>query len=98
MRLNLSIGQRTALGMILMVLQVLIASGVGLLYTSAVESTASTTRNGLDQVQTVANLQVSWLNLVTTPDPLLLTRQTSLIAQQRQAQLADFQSQLDAPG
>lgn len=98
MRLNLSIGQRTALGMILMVLQVLIASGIGLLYTSAVESTVSTTRNGVDQVQTVANLQVSWLNVVTTLDTLLLTRQTSLIEEQRQGQLADFQSQLAALG
>ena len=55
MRRNLSIGQRTALGMILMVLQVPIASGIGLLYTSAVDPPEAT-RNGVDQVQTVANL------------------------------------------
>ncbi|NLE52959.1 MAG: GAF domain-containing protein [Chloroflexi bacterium] len=95
MRLNLSIGQRTALGFLLMILLVLIASGTGLLYTTAVENTVNTTRSGVDQVQSVANLQVAWLNVVATLDTLLLTRQTSLI-EERQGQLDDFQQQLDA--
>lgn len=95
MRLNLSIGQRTALGFILMIVLVLIASGTGLLYTTAVENTVNTTRDGVDQVQRVANLQVAWLNIVATLDTLLLTRQTSLI-EERQGQLTDFQQQLSA--
>jgi len=95
MRLNLSIGQRTALGFILMIALVLAASGTGLFYTTAVEDTVSTTRNGVDQVQSVANLQIAWLNIVSTLDTLLLTRQTSLI-DERSAQLAAFHAQLQA--
>lgn len=95
MRSNLSIGQRTALGFVLMIVLVLIASGTGLWYTTAVENTVNATRNGVDQVQSVANLQVAWLNVVATLDTLLLTRQTSLI-DERQGQLTDFQQQLAA--
>lgn len=97
MRLTLSIGQRTALGFILMIVLVLIASGTGLFYTTAVEDTVSTARNGVDQVQRVANLQVSWLNVVATLDTLLLTRQISLI-DERQGLLEDFRVQLQALG
>lgn len=95
MRLNLSIGQRTALGFVLMIVLVLVASGTGLLYTTAVENTVNTTRDGVDHVQSVANLQIAWLNVVATLDTLLLTRQTSLI-EEREGQLSDFQQQLAA--
>lgn len=93
MRLNLSIGQRTTLGFLLMIVLVLVASGTGLLYTTSVEETVHATRNGVDQVQRVANLQVAWLNVVGTLDTLLLTRQIGLI-DERRGQLTDFYAQL----
>ncbi len=93
MRLNLSIGQRTTLGFLLMIVLVLVASGTGLLYTTSVEETVHATRNGVDQVQRVANLQVAWLNVVGTLDTLLLTRQIGLIDERRE-QLTDFYAQL----
>ncbi len=93
MRLNLSIGQRTTLGFLLMIALVLVASGTGLLYTTSVEETVHATRSGVDQVQQVANLQVAWLNVVGTLDTLLLTRQIGLI-DERRGQLTDFYAQL----
>ncbi len=81
MRFRFSIGQRTALGFALMVALVLVASSTGLFYTRSVEDTINATRDGADQLESVADLQISWLAVVATVDNMLLTRQTGLIEQ-----------------
>lgn len=95
MRFGFSIGQRTALGFALMVALVLVASGTGLLYTRSVEDTIGATRDGADQLESVADLQISWLAVVATIDNMLLTRQTGLIEQRLSDELDAFNRQLN---
>jgi len=87
MRFRFSIGQRTALGFALMVALVLVASSTGLFYTRSVEDTINATRDGADQLESVADLQISWLAVVATVDNMLLTRQTGLIEQRLTGEL-----------
>jgi len=96
MRFRFSIGQRTALGFALMVALVLVASSTGLFYTRSVEDTINATRDGADQLESVADLQISWLAVVATVDNMLLTRQTGLIEQRLTGELEAFNRQLDA--
>jgi signal transduction histidine kinase/methyl-accepting chemotaxis protein len=96
MQTNLSIGQRTALGFALMIALVLVASVIGYFYTQSVEVTVNTNTEAVNELQAVADLQLSWLTVVATIDNMLLTRQTSLIDQQLNAQLADFNNRIDS--
>lgn len=94
MRSRFSIGQRTGLGFALMVALVLVASGTGLFYTRSVEDTINATRDGADQLENVADLQISWLAVVATVDNMLLTRQTGLIEQRLTGELETFSQHL----
>ncbi len=96
MRPSLSIRQRTAMGFALMILLVLVASGMGLLYTMSVERTVSAMRNGAEQIESIANLRLIRLAIAATTDNMLLTRQTSLIERRLNGEVEELNRQLDA--
>jgi len=93
---NMSIKQRTVLGFALMFLLVLIASGMGLLYTISVERNVTKMRNGGEQIEQIENLKTSCLGVVATIDSMLLTRQRGLIERRLNGELEDFSRQLTA--
>ncbi len=94
MRLHLNIGQRLAFGFGLMLVLVLVSAGTGVLYTASVEDTVNATRNGVDDTQRIANLELAWLEIGATLDNMLLTRQSGLIEQRLNDQMAAFNQQL----
>ncbi|MBN1657811.1 MAG: PAS domain S-box protein [Anaerolineae bacterium] len=94
MRPTFSIRQRTILGFVVMILLVLIASGMGMLYTRRVETTVNTIRAGASRVEAITNVRIGWLNILNTVDSLLLTRQISLIERQLLGELANLNQRL----
>lgn len=89
MRLNLSLRQRISFGFMLITLLVLVASGLGLWFTTSVQRTSDITLEGIQNVQAVANLEQEWTEILRTVDNMLLTRQTNLINTVR-GQLIEF--------
>ncbi len=95
MRLRLRIGQRMALGFGLMIILVLITSIAGLLYTQSAQNAITTQRQGAVQRERLTDIRLSWLNVATTLDNMLVTRQTGLITQQLETELSTFKDKLD---
>ena len=94
MRIHLSVGQRISLGFFVMILLVVLASGVGLLYSRSAKTSLDSAHNNSAQIEQIRSLQLQWTTVVTLVDNLLLTRQTSLIESQLNPGLAAFNQQL----
>lgn len=94
MRLDLSISQRIRFAFSFMILLVLIASGMGLLYTGSVEKTIVTTRSGNEMGQVISHIQIHWLVVTEAIDNLLLTRQTGMIDQRIKKETEEFNMHL----
>jgi len=90
MRLRLRIGQRMGLGFGLMIFLVLITSISGLIYANSVQNALTTQQQGVEQRERLTDIRVSWLNVATTLDNMLITRQTGLITRQLDSQIEDF--------
>lgn len=90
MRRNLSLGQRISLGFLVMTLLVLVTSGLGLWFTSSARTTVNATLDGVQQVQSAAELGNNWADIVRIVDNVLLTRRTDLIEQQLESQIGLF--------
>jgi PAS domain S-box-containing protein len=94
MGLQLSVRQRITLGFIFLIILVLVGGGTGLVYTRSVSTTVNASQSGLDHLQAVNELQVSWLTVVATIDNMLLTRQTSLIDLRLSQEMSQFETLL----
>jgi signal transduction histidine kinase len=91
-----SIAQRITLAFALMILLVLVASGSGLFFNQSVAESINTTSAALEQINSAANLEIAWFQVVASFDNMLLTRQTGLIEGRLGEQLAAFNTQLAA--
>ena len=96
MRQNLLLGQRIGLGFGLMIILVLIASGLGLWYTTLVQRTVQLTGVGLEQIEHLSAVQQSWSDVIATVDSILLNRQAGLIEQELESQLESFTTNLNS--
>lgn len=96
MRRNLLLGQRISLGFGLMILLVLIASGLGLWYTTLVQRTIQLTQIGLAQIEQLSTVQQSWAEVSITVDTILLDRQAELVEQELDNQLESFTTNLNS--
>ena len=90
MRLRLRIGQRMGLGFGVMIFLVLITSISGLIYANAVQRALSTQREGVEQKERLTEIRISWFNVATTIDNMLVNQQAGLITRQLEDQLNDF--------
>ncbi len=83
MNIHLSIKQRMMFGFTLLVVLIIITSAAGLLYVrttkTAFQDTVVTSGKGYDQIQSIFDLQISWLNVVSTIGRLLLTHEVALV-------------------
>ena len=93
-QIHLSVGQRVALGFAAMILLVVLASGVGLLYSRSASTALDRAHNNSNQIELVRSLQLQWTSVVEQVDSLLLTRQTSMIDVQLNQEIAAFNQQL----
>jgi len=93
-QIHLSVGQRVALGFAAMILLVVLASGVGLLYSRSANTALDRAHNNSNQIELVRSLQLQWTSVVEQVDSLLLTRQTSMIDVQINQEIAAFNQQL----
>jgi len=93
-QIHLSVGQRVALGFAAMILLVVLASGVGLLYSRSASTALDRAHNNSNQIELVRSLQLQWTSVVEQVDSLLLTRQTSMIDVQINQEIAAFNQQL----
>ncbi len=94
-RINLSVGQRVTLGFVVMILLVALSSGVGLFYSRSAKAALDASHNNSTQIDNVRSLQLQWTSVVTLVDKLLLSRQTSIIDQQLNQDIAVFNQKLD---
>ena len=90
MRLKLRIGQRMGLGFGVMIFLVLITSISGLIYANAVQRALSTQREGVEQKERLTEIRISWFNVATTIDNMLVNQQAGLITRQLEDQVDDF--------
>lgn len=90
MRLKLRIGQRMGLGFGVMIFLVLITSISGLIYANAVQRALSTQREGVEQKEKLTEIRISWFNVATTIDNMLVNQQAGLITRQLEDQVDDF--------
>jgi putative methionine-R-sulfoxide reductase with GAF domain len=94
MRIHLSIGQRVTLGFLIMIVLVILASGVGLLYSRSAQIALDSAYDSSAQIQQITTLQLQWDIVVRLVDKLLLTRQTSLIDSELNQEITAFNRQL----
>lgn len=90
MQLRLRIGQRMGLGFGVMIFLVLITSISGLIYANAVQNALSTQREGVEQKERLTEIRISWFNVATTIDNMLVNQQAGLITRQLEDQLNAF--------
>ncbi len=93
-RINLSVGQRVTLGFVVMIFLVALASGVGLFYSRSAKTALDTAHDYSTQINEVRSLQLQWASVVSLVDKLLLSRQTSIIDQQLNQEIAAFNQKL----
>ncbi len=93
-RINLSVGQRVTLGFVVMIFLVALASGVGLFYSRSAKTALDTAHDYSIQIDEVRSLQLQWASVVSLVDKLLLSRQTSIIDQQLNQEIAAFNQKL----
>ena len=96
MKLHLSIGQRLALGFFVMGALVFVASSIGVWYSMVTGRAIDATQQGIKQVEGAVNLQLRWSEVAAVVDNMLLTRQTSLVEQQLENTVNEFNEQLIA--
>jgi GAF domain-containing protein/HAMP domain-containing protein len=94
MNRSFTLGQRIALGASILVFFVLFASGLGIWYTNTVANTLSVTQERVQEVNRIAQLEVSLGDLIITIDGMLLSRQQASYSEELQDQLASFKAQL----
>lgn len=78
------------LGFGVMIFLVLITSISGLIYANAVQRALSTQREGVEQKERLTEIRISWFNVATTIDNMLVNQQAGLITRQLEDQLNDF--------
>ncbi len=96
MRIHLSVGQRVTLGFLVMILLVALASGVGVSTSNSARTALDNAHNNSTQIEQIRSLQLRWASVVTLVDNLLLSRQSSLIIEQLNQEIDDFNGQLAA--
>lgn len=69
-RYRFSILQRLSLAMVFMILLVVLASSIGLWYTTQVDSSNQSVRLGMEQLTAASELQNSWLEMTYTLDSI----------------------------
>lgn len=92
--ISLSVQQRLLLAFLSMSILVLIASGAGILFSRSVENAIAATRVGLDQIQTVNNIQKEWQAIAETVDTLFLTRRVDNVQNEIDASSQALSEQL----
>jgi len=95
MRINLSVGQRVLSGFVVLIFLVALASGVGFFYSNSAKKALDSSHNNSTQINNVRSLQLQWASVVASVDRLLLSRQTSIIDQQLNQDIATFNQKLD---
>lgn len=78
------------LGFGVMIFLVLITSISGLIYANAVQRALSTQREGVEQKEKLTEIRISWFNVATTIDNMLVNQQAGLITRQLEDQVDDF--------
>jgi GAF domain-containing protein/HAMP domain-containing protein len=78
------------LGFGVMIFLVLITSISGLIYANAVQRALSTQREGVEQKEMLTEIRISWFNVATTIDNMLVNQQAGLITRQLEDQVDDF--------
>jgi GAF domain-containing protein/HAMP domain-containing protein len=82
------------LGFGVMIFLVLITSISGLIYANAVQNALSTQREGVEQKERLTEIRISWFNVATTIDNMLVNQQAGLITRQLEDQLEDFKEKV----
>lgn len=77
MRLNLSVGQRIGVTLILMVLLVLLSGGLGLYFAQTSRQAVTQTQLNMIQLESVAGVEREWAGAALSIDSLLLSREAS---------------------